>query len=528
MATLNARIILAHNIKIDKGYQNVLNYNEQQLLDLVNANVVVQATNYSFIREENAIVTNFSYNDVLQCNYMAYQNTDYSNKWFFAWIDDITYSSNGATKITFTIDVWSTWFNQLTLKPCFVEREHVNDDTVGIHTLPEKLEHGEYITEDSYVVVTNGEYLKNDYKDFTITDNSHICIGTTYLPTSETAGSNVTGTNAYGIFGGIKYYVMKDVASAITFINWCDKQAKADAIQCIFYVPDWVIMFGGWETVVDFTDINGFYEATEVVTLINKPTSLGYYTPVNKKLLTYPFVYLQISNNAGNTANYKFENIGTSQVRIHSVGTITPSCSVKHYIESYSESTTNFDNGLTGAKYPVCNWSSDVYTNWLTSNAVNNGLGIAGSVMSTAVGAVTGNAIGVASGVLGVAQTLGSYYQHSLEPHQSKGNINSGDVAFTKKENLAEYSIMHIKPEYAEIIDKYFSRYGYQINLIKVPNITGRSAFNFIKIGNSENIGVGSVPSKYLDKINEICRAGVTIWHNHNNVNDYNISNPII
>ena len=41
-------------------------------------------------------------------------------------------------------DLWFVWFD-ITFKQCFVEREHVNDDTFGKHTVPEGLEYGEYI-----------------------------------------------------------------------------------------------------------------------------------------------------------------------------------------------------------------------------------------------------------------------------------------------------------------------------------------------------------------------------------------------
>ena len=151
MATLQSKIRICKGIKMDKDYNNVVNYTEQQLLTLCesNAHLVASANDYSFIRNKGTISTNFNFSDALQCNYMAFQNKDYANKWFFAFIDDVHYTSNGCTEIEYTIDSWSTFFSDLSISNSFVIREHVNDDTIGLHTVPENLETGEYIV-DSY------------------------------------------------------------------------------------------------------------------------------------------------------------------------------------------------------------------------------------------------------------------------------------------------------------------------------------------------------------------------------------------
>lgn len=67
---------------------------------------------------------------------------------------------------------------------------------------------------------------------------------------------------------------------------------------------------------------------------------------------------------------------------------------------------------------------------------------------------------------------------------------------------------------------------GYAINRVKNPDFISRKVFNYIQIGESENIGYSSnenqsVPSKHMEIINSICRKGVTVWHNHNSIGDY-------
>lgn len=87
---------------------------------------------------------------------------------------------------------------------------------------------------------------------------------------------------------------------------------------------------------------------------------------------------------------------------------------------------------------------------------------------------------------------------------------------------------MRCKTEYLKIIDDYFTRFGYAINRVKVPNITGRKTWNYVEIGESEDIGNGSVPTLFMETINSACRKGVTIWHNHSAIGNFNLDNSII
>lgn len=173
---MNSKIILAHGIKMDRSYNNVLSYTESQMVSLCLTNQIAQSDDYSFIRQnKNSISTHFTYSQCLQANYIAFQNTDYSGKWFFAWIDEVICKSNGTTEIQYTIDYWSTWFDYWQIKPCFVVREHVNDDTIGLHTIPENLSVDEVVTEsvdeyngfsDCYIAVsTTYEPATSQYKD---------------------------------------------------------------------------------------------------------------------------------------------------------------------------------------------------------------------------------------------------------------------------------------------------------------------------------------------------------------------------
>ena len=94
---MNSKIWLIKNIKMDRQYTNVLSYTEEQMLQLCQENLVAQADNYSFLRPTGSILAGFSYEQCLEANYIAFQNSDYSNKWFFAWVDDVIYKGDRNT-----------------------------------------------------------------------------------------------------------------------------------------------------------------------------------------------------------------------------------------------------------------------------------------------------------------------------------------------------------------------------------------------------------------------------------------------
>lgn len=105
---------------------------------------------------------------------------------------------------------------------------------------------------------------------------------------------------------------------------------------------------------------------------------------------------------------------------------------------------------------------------------------------------------------------------------------NTSDVSFATERTNITFRKMRAKTEFLKIIDDYFSRFGYAINETIVPNITGRRNWNYLEIGENENIGYGSVPSYFMSTINAACRRGVTIWHNHENLGNFSVDNSIV
>lgn len=224
---LKSRIILAKNIKMDRNYNNVLSYTEEEMLNLCLANIVDEVDDYSFIRTNKSILSGFSYETVLQANYIAFQNKDYSNKWFFAWIDDVIYKGDRNTEIIYTIDSWSTWYEYWQPQTCFVSREHVNDDTIGANTVDEGLNIGR-VTQISQV------------EDISLSKYYWVAIMSSWNPATEKEFFGITIQNK-NVFGKEIYVIkanpMKNLLNLLLFLNKTNADGHIGDVGDIFIVP---------------------------------------------------------------------------------------------------------------------------------------------------------------------------------------------------------------------------------------------------------------------------------------------------
>lgn len=540
----NGVAYLSRNIKLDKNYKSVLGYTEQQMLNLMTsqANLVYSANNLSFTREDGEIILDVPYSDAIKANYLAFQNPNYSNKWFFAFIDDVIYTGERQSKIKYTIDLFTTWWSYWSPKACFVIREHVLSDGIGEHTVPENLETGDYLTVDMEKL----EYNELDGHEF------YPCVGIS----EDILLPNDTPNKLYnGIVSGLTYVVPKTYLDLTRLLTRYNSQGKIDAIYTIFMIPASYVSLTSsitWRQdatgLINFAYIPSGNSAYFLGTFgTARPTRLGTgyvgYLPKNNKLLTYPYIFIQADNNCGVNVIYKYEYFANPlNIEFEVLGSISAGCNIKCVPKYYKELEYNYNESFNCAKFPIGSWINDVYTNWLTQNGVNIGISflsnmvqIAGGALmaSSGAGALTG-ASQITSGALGIAQTVGSIYQHNMIPNQAEGNINSSDVMFSANMISPVLYRMTIKEEFARIIDDYWTRQGYLVNRVKVPNMGHRQNFNFIQIASEDNLCYPNnhdgimIPASALDFINGLFRNGVTIWNNHENFGDYSVSNNIV
>lgn len=517
-------LIYLLNVPLQNDYQHTFWFgskNEQIAYFYQNC-LVKEISEYSYIRKDKIIRVAAQMDSILNCNYVAFRNSDYSSKWFFAFINKMEYVNDNLTALHIETDVIQTWMFDYEVKKSFVEREHVSDDTIGKHTIPEGLQLGEYVSnkkqkvanlQPSNYIVMGSSVRRKDY-DAWVSD-------------FETKIGGIYN----GIYSGVRYYkflrsssnseeqtitkVLQDIAD----------DGKIDAVSSLFLAPEFLITSADGSSEIDQSTTHKYFDV-----MFSKDNKLNGYTPKNNKLLTDPYNYLLVSNGTGGSAIYQFEHFTTyNECNFKVIGSLTPGCSIRMVPIDYKGVNFNNLEGINLGKYPQCNWATDQYTNWLTQNGVS----VATSIISAgasigfglALGGPVGAATGAVSGVAGVFNSMNEVIQASRIPPQTSGNTNCGDVTTSAGENTFTLYHMTIKKEYAEIIDQYFNVYGYKVNMVKVPNENHRTNYWYTKTIDA-NI-IGAIPKEDMNKIIQSYNSGITFWKNPSNFRDYSVDNSI-
>ena len=515
---------------------------------------------YTYQRKDGVIRCGQLVDNLYGYNYVMYRNNNFSTKWFYAYIEKMEYLNHNTTAIKIRTDVWQTWQFDLVYKKTFVEREHVNDDTVGKHTVPEGLDLGEYLIQDytqlslidtppsggnpKYYVVFSA--TQPPYSDLSAPSNSHV-IGDT--PTGLLNFAVPIDSN------------MESLAKILILYNApkdspLESGTTADAIQNIYIVPYTCVDTSStqtWTHTYDQTLSVTVYGIVNKVTFsnsaINQSTTLaGSFTPKNKKLYTYPFSYLYLSNKAGQDVIYKWEDGKSVTATTGNTGqqyqfdtSIVPSASLsaKLYPTTYKGQTAStvatslWNYGINFAKLPICAWVNDYYTNWLTQNGVNMATHVISSAASGALSGASGGGgwkeAGISAGGNAAFATLNALSESitaSKVPDQAQGDLNVGDALFASTECSISAYKMTIRPEVAAIVDDYFSMYGYKVNSVKTPNVTGRTNWNYVKT--IDCYIKADIPQEDLAEIKQMFNKGITFWHNPTTFADYSQSNTIV
>lgn len=486
-------------------------------------------TNVSYQSETRTFRCPDQLDTVRQYNYIMWQNTAYSNKWFYAFIKKMTYVSDGYTDVEFEVDPLQTYMFDITVKPSFVEREHTNNDTAGNNTLEEPVALGPFVFNGGVT-----DFAKTSFND------GYIAIGVTELIEPFDANNPLTNwlTVYGGIYSGLAYMFFDSFVSLQRVIDYYVFKGKTDALQTIFYVPNSFVSASdpkshtySLRTDTNTATVIWLEPSDGPITIsqsISRPNSVDGYVPRNKKLLTHPYCYFNLTNNNGAEADYRYEDFSgnpTFSVRI----ALCPSMSIKCTPTSYKNGTSaqTWGEGIMGAKTPQCSWATDYYTNWLTQNAVNIPLQVANTAVGVGTGVATGNYLGAGANLLSsVGNVINENYKASLVPDQVHGNVNSGDVSFSRDKLCFTAIPKSIKAQYARIIDDWFDMFGYKTNRVKVPYVAHRQNWWYTKTINA-NI-VGNVPNDEMNKIKNAYNNGLTFWRNASNFLNYSVSNGVV
>lgn len=549
-------IILKCPLEVDQ--QNQLTFaNASAQYTYFNSLPKLAVTDFTYQRKDSTVRFPSQADSIRSYNYCMYRNTAYSNKWFYAFITKVRYVNDGMTELTLKTDVWQTWQFDVTLKTSFVEREHVADDTMGLHTLNEEINTGEYMINS----VTNKTICAPDI------NGAWLVLAATEAPTKNSDGSSIVPSSITsrcynGIVQGCVLIMFEFTSNGLgdlqRCITWYDSHGKKDAINSIYAVPktiypsDYVMSVTITDPfAADITWPLSHVGATDMgTTTITRNATLNGYTPKNNKMFCYPYNYLMVTNNNGTDSIYHYEDfISPSSVQFKYNGVLTEGSDVKAYPIDYRKNNTNFSGyayGVDMGKTPTFSWSNDMYLNWKAQNSFQGVYNQAGNVVHSVnamptnptapdsaanffgwVGNVFEQGINhIGSSISTIKNALiGGGFQASLTPDQASG-ATTADLNFSIGRCGFTFYQMSVRAEVAAIIDNYFSMYGYKVNTMKSININTRTNWNYIKCVQA-NI-TGDIPQDDMAELKNHFNNGVTFWHNPSTYLDYSQTNAIV
>lgn len=485
-------VALLAGVPLDNSYTDTLTFGSAAAQAQYFAGKALHSwQDFTPVRMQNKIRVPLNADQVYNCNYLMFQNTNFGTKWFYAFITNIDYVNTETTEVGFELDVMQTWYFDYTLGACHVLREHVDSDTVGEHLLPEPVTLGDYV-------------LEQGQKDGGLSDLRAVI----QYAKSDDVGDGMVG----GLFSGLTYMSTPLTASGsgamLDLLQSLVNSNRNDSVVATFIMPD-----AFYTTDSDPVKKN--------ITVPRNNSSLGDYTPRNNKLLTYPYNMLMADNLSGTQHMYRYEWFSnrTSCIFEESCGMgVNPEVVIAP--RSYNGQTVNYSEAMSLSGWPQFAYVIDTYRAWASKNQATYDLDRLTKGAGIVAQAASGNVIGAT--MSGFEMLAG---QKDLANAADTANAAQANNTLTAIGEKTFYFFQrHVQEDFARAIDDFFDRYGYNVDCLKVPNRTGRPSWNYVKTDGC--VATGSIPFHDLAKIKSIYNNGVTFWHSKT-VGDYGADNSI-
>ena len=469
--------------------------------------------------------------NLYDCNYLMFQNSAFGTKWFYAFIKTVEYVNDETTQIEYEIDDIQTWFFDYELEQCFVEREHVSDDTIGKHTVPEQVEIGSYVFDTSLTDYGHCSLFDNNGSNWSI-----IVVATVTLNQQQEIVP-ATGRMYGKMYTGLAFNRFTSASAANTFIDNVTQNLAygEDAILAIFMIPDQFLVGDGT------TNWRGYGLSKAYSWTITRGNTQS--QPKNNKLYTYPYNMLVVTTSEGNNAEYKYEYFSGTTASIGVRGSISASPQAQLVPFSYKGLAYAYNEQLLINSFPFCTYITDAYKAWLalnstkqTTSAISAGMGLGADAIKIAQSVGT---VGAAKSAALIGEAVQSNFDRisgiivpqivaeTMPPHAKGQSSNVLDM------QMGTFGYWfynaHVRNEYAIMIDDYFSMFGYACHEVKVPNRNVRTYWTYTK-----TVGCvikGSIPADSARRICSIYDNGITFWRYSanidNNIGNYSLNNAI-
>lgn len=311
--------------------------------------VKVSGTKYSRLDPtNNTIKVPYAADLCRSCNMLRFKNTAYEDKWFYAFIVNVSYVNNTTSRITYVMNEFQTWFANVDYDTCTVLREHLSiedwnkaetnpfdtsilefqtaEDLATGYEIEPVYEQGELdnknrighngdwdvfptntasgiILQLASIDEANAANFVADYcSNFTMVlrpDNTYVESG--FLPKPSPNVKNMYPHAYYLCFidtddttlgNGSKMTNAQAMGKLNTALQWLTLNNLTQNILGIYYVDSSQFYESVWDRTGEYS-IAKVYPRTFDVT--------------NKKLNLFPFQYIRVDNGNGDTKEYKYE-----------------------------------------------------------------------------------------------------------------------------------------------------------------------------------------------------------------------------
>lgn len=341
----NTTIYILNNIPLNKSYEHTVYYPDKD----AQAQAFMKykkytLTDYSYQRSQlGTIRVALKYEQLIDCNYLMFKNTNFENKWFYAFITGIGYVSNDVTDVYYDLDVMQTWCYDYTFGKTFVERHHDAYDRLYGNTVPEGLELG-------------SEYRLIQGKSYSYAEPIAWVIIATSTVKDESA-YQISGIIT-GVYSGLRVYYIEDIGELTRIIGKFINEGLEDAIVAFYQVPK-----------IDKHHMSEIQ--TDEITFTQQMNLGNGYKPRNKKLFSYPYSFLEVYNTLGTSVELKFdqfENIGASTVTFKVEKVIFPQANVVITPKWYRGYLWDYEYSSVYGLFPTCAFAGDAFKVWWAQN----------------------------------------------------------------------------------------------------------------------------------------------------------------
>lgn len=549
----NGQVRFLANVPLDDSYEDTIWFEskeaqESYFLSLTPVHIMMNATRVK--DRDGVIAVNVAEDVIRECNYLMFQNMNFSNRWFYAFIEGTEYVNNSTTNVIFKLDPLQSYGNYITLLDCLVERETTTTDGMFEHLIDEGIKTSEYVKNNA----VGGEYDLGTMDAIIFTGSDVVNIGTddeavVTAPCMAFQGFiNGLSVRTFHVMDDNGYWDNDEISRLNEFVDAMTRNQQGESIVGGIMYPKNLLNVGS-------DNIPYPIEPRQV--LINNYTtnaSLDGYVPKNKKLYNSPYSMICLGSSDGQTQMLQPEFLSNdASVKIYSNISMSPS--VMALVEGYKGKVENWETAISFNSFPQISMAIDGYKAWVASGGQDRliaqtvtsvigdsaslatsafttfgtlGLGLvadttAKGLLTTKEGrAVTGGTNGMIGSLMslvndvnnaivtmGVAKTL---------PPNIKGSVNTNVLmGYNKMSVFTEQRT--INSDQAKAIDNYFTMYGYKVNKVKKPTLHNRSRFTYVKTKGCKI--TGGCPTEVIKAIEKIMDSGIRFWVDPSDIGNY-------